>query len=64
MESKIVDQRKLSTEYLEQHKVLKLFNILGSRLAKEKPDDPNEFLLQELTTILDLKNAKLPVSIF
>ena len=48
----IVDQRKESIAYMEKHKVLKLFDILGAKLAKEKPDDPNEFLVKEIEKIL------------
>lgn len=64
MSSKVVNQRAEAMNYLNKHKVLKLFDILGSQLAKEKPDDPNEFLIAELTRIMEKKSAKEPVSLF
>ena len=51
----IIDQRRESMKYLEKHKILKLFDILGSKLAKEKPENPNEFLLQEIEKIMQAK---------
>ena len=45
----IGDPRGDALAYLEQHKLLRLFNILGAKLACEKPEDPNAFLLAELS---------------
>ena len=58
----VVDQRKESMAYMEKHKVLKLFDILGSKLAKEKPDDPNEFLVKEIEKIMEAKALNEPVT--
>jgi len=45
----IGDPRGDALAYLEQHKLLRLVNILGAKLACEKPEDPNAFLLAELS---------------
>lgn len=55
MSSVIVDQRAEATQYIKDKKVNKLFDILGAQLARQKPDDPNEFLLAELRRISELK---------
>jgi hypothetical protein len=47
---------------MNEKKVNKLFDILGTQLAKHKPKDPNEFLLSELQRIADLKADGQPVS--
>eukprot|EP00600_Ochromonadales_sp_CCMP1393_P007550 CAMPEP_0174968226 /NCGR_PEP_ID=MMETSP0004_2-20121128/8014_1 /TAXON_ID=420556 /ORGANISM="Ochromonas sp., Strain CCMP1393" /LENGTH=130 /DNA_ID=CAMNT_0016217431 /DNA_START=42 /DNA_END=434 /DNA_ORIENTATION=- len=60
----IVDQRKEAMDYIRDKKINKLFDILGSQLAKEKPEDPNEFLLSELKRIAELKSLSQPVTIF
>jgi hypothetical protein len=62
--SKIVDQRAEATKYIEEKRVNKLFDILGSQLARTKPDDPNEYLLSELKRIPDLKAQNEPVDLF
>ena len=61
MSNKIINQRAEAIEYMNEHKINKLFDILGSQLAKEKPTDPNEFLLSELHRIKDLKSRSKPV---
>ena len=60
----IIDQRKEAITYLNEHKVLKLFEILGAQLAKEKPEDPNNFIIDELDRITLLKSKDVPVSLF
>jgi hypothetical protein len=59
--SDIVDQRKEAIAYLNEHKILKLFEILGAQLAKEKPDDPNQYIINELNRISLLKSKDVPV---
>ena len=60
----IIDQRKEAITYLNEHKVLKLFEILGARLAKDKPDDPNAYIIDELEKITQLKTKGVPVTLF
>lgn len=61
MSKTIVDPRAEAMKYLNQHKLLALFDILGARLAKEKPQHPNDFILEELSRIAQLKASGQPV---
>jgi len=63
MSSVIVDQRAEATKYIREKKINKLFDILGAQLARQKPDDPNEFLLAELRRIAEQKEQNQPVSL-
>jgi hypothetical protein len=62
--SKIVDQRAEALAYLKKHDLLKLFDHLGAKLAKSKPDDPNSFLLAELDQLVEARNNKEVVTLF
>lgn len=57
----IIDPRAEAMKYLDQHKLRSLFDILGARLAKEQPESPNDFLVQELQKIAKLKTTSAPV---
>lgn len=57
----IRDPRGEALAYLEQHKLLRLFNILGAKLACEKPEDPNAFLLAELSKAAVMSSRGQPV---
>lgn len=57
----IKDQRAEAMKYLERHRILKLFDLLGAKLVKRKPDNPNEFLVSELEKILESKTLNQPV---
>lgn len=61
MSSVIVDQRAEAIKYIKEKKINKLFDILGAQLARQKPEDPNEFLLNELKRIAELKEKNQPV---
>lgn len=63
MSSVIVDQRAEATKYIKDKKINKLFDILGAQLARQKPEDPNEFLLNELKRISELKEKNQPVKL-
>jgi histidyl-tRNA synthetase len=62
--SGIRDQRAEAMEYLEKHKIIRLFDLLGAKLAHARPEDPNEFLVNELTRIQSLVNRQQPVTLF
>ena len=62
--SGIVDQRAEALVYLEKHNILKLFDYLGAKIAKDKPDDPNDFLLSEIEKIIEAKANGEPVTLF
>lgn len=63
MEEAIRDPRGEALAYLEQHKLLRLFNILGAKLACEKPADPNAFLLAELSKAAVMSSRGQPVCV-
>ena len=60
-EGGVRDMRGEALAYLEQHKLLRLFNILGAKLACEKPEDPNAFLLSELSKAAVMNARGQPV---
>lgn len=62
--AEIVDQRAEALKYLEKHNILKLFDYLGAKLAKDKPDDPNEFLATEIEKIIEAKSSGEVVTLF
>lgn len=62
MSKPVVDPRAEAMKYLEQHRLLTLFDILGAKLAKEKPENPNDFILEELGRIAQIKAGGNPVS--
>jgi len=57
----VKDQRAEAMRYLEKKKILKLFDLLGAKLVKNKPERPNEFLISELEKILEAKTMNEPV---
>jgi hypothetical protein len=62
MSKPVVDPRAEALQYMEKNKIKVLFDILGCRLGKEKPENPNEFLVNELQKIQQQKSANLTVS--
>ena len=58
------DPRATAMKYLEDHKVIPLFELLGAKMVVMKPNDPNAFLIAELQKIKDLKSKNLPVTLF
>ena len=63
MSKPIVDPRAEALQYMDKNKINILFDILGCRLARDKPENPNEFLVNELQKIQQQKAANLTVSI-
>ena len=60
----IVDKRGEALTYLEKHKLIPLFEILGAKIACEKPSDPNAFLLAELSKAQVMASRGQPVALF
>jgi hypothetical protein len=58
------DPRVETMKYFEQHQVLQIFDYLGSKLASEKPADPNTFLLNEITKINAARTRGQKVALF
>jgi hypothetical protein len=64
MTEKIVDPRAEAMKYMNENKVNILFDYLGAKLAKDKPANPNEYLVQELEKISEMQAAKNPVRLY
>ena len=50
--------------YFESHKILQIFEYLGSKLVAEKPSDPNSFLLTEISKILAARTRSQKITVF
>ena len=62
--NEIVDSRAIATAYLEEHKLLRLFGILGAKIVAEKPDDVNAFILAELSKAAVMSARGQPLALF
>ena len=58
------DPRAAALEYLEKHKLLQIFELLGAKIAMTKPSDPQDFVSQELSKISALLQRGQPVTLF
>lgn len=64
MSSTIADPRADAMKYLNEHKVLRLFDILGAKIAYLKPEDPNAFIVSELNKISAMMSRNQHVTLF
>ena len=55
------DPELQALEYLERHKLLQLFELLGAKIAYAQPEDPNSFLSNELLKISAMMSRGQPV---
>lgn len=55
------DPKEVTLKYLEDNKVDRLFEILTSKVIFSKPNDPNQFLIDELNKMIELRENKQPV---
>ena len=60
----IRDKKGEAMAYLEKHNLIKLFEILGAKVACEKPKHPNEFILAELSKAQVMNTRGQPVALF
>jgi hypothetical protein len=58
------DPKADALEYLKSNNLLRLFDILGAKMVFVKPDDPNQFLAEELRKVIDLRAEGKPVTLF
>lgn len=59
------DPQVQASEYLKQHKLLELFELLGQALVREQPDDPREYLVSYLeNTLMDAPDKTSPLNFF
>jgi hypothetical protein len=60
----MTDPRIAALEYLDKHNINQLFEIIGSKLAVLKPEDPNAFIVAELSKIAAAKGRQESVHLF
>jgi len=58
------DPRVQAKAYLDKNNIPTLFEILGSKLAVLKPEDPNAFIVSELSKISAMKTRGESVTLF
>lgn len=51
-------------KYLEKHRMIKLFDFLGAKIASQQPDDVNGFLKEEIQRIIEAKANGKKYTIF
>lgn len=56
--------REETMAYFENHKILQIFEYLGSKLAAERPTEPNSFLLTEISKILAARTRSQKITVF
>jgi hypothetical protein len=60
-DKKIIDPRAEALKYMDENKIKILFEYLGAKLAKDKPSNPNEYIIQELQNISEMQQSNHPV---
>ena len=60
-QSSVRDPKADALEYLEKHRLLQLFELLGAKIAFVKPEDPNAFLSSELLKVSAMMTRGQPV---
>ena len=60
----IRDMKGEATAYLEKHNLIRLFEIIGGKIACEKPTKPNEFMIAELAKAQVANQRGQPVALF
>ena len=58
------DPQYQAEKYMEQHKLLELFDLLGQQLVQHKPDNPRAFLIDELEKLQKKKEPHSPLHFF
>jgi len=50
--------------YMRDHKLLELFDLLGQKLVAQRPDNPRQFLISELTKLKSTREPSSPLNFF
>ena len=58
------DPQVQANDYLTQHKLLPLFEMLGQALVSEMPADPRQFLVEQLEKLQGTPDASSPLNFF
>ncbi|XP_066031365.1 testis-specific expressed protein 55 [Chamaea fasciata] len=52
------DPYQAAMNYVEEHKILQIFQDITEKLLFQKPDDPLEFILKEVQSLIDARQAE------
>ncbi|XP_057236808.1 testis-specific expressed protein 55 [Malurus melanocephalus] len=52
------DPYQLAINYVEEHKILEIFQDITEKLVFHQPDDPLQFILQQVQSLIDARQAE------
>ncbi|XP_033373352.1 testis-specific expressed protein 55 [Parus major] len=52
------DPYQIAMDYVEEHKILQIFQAITEKLLIHKPGDPLQFILQEVQSMIDARQAE------
>ena len=59
-----MNSKDKTIEYFDKYNVLSLIEFLGTKLTSEKPNNPNEYLILELSKLIASRSRQTIVSLF